>query len=427
MSNVVQMPPRTEKRHRSELGFFVRVGHNDHRSLLNLLASGESGMFGLVISAQHAGRHLELITDARDRGFDVILDPKTQEMATPGANSDSLASLPWGNDEFHRVYDFQGDAGRAAVEKIVEFAVERQFTQLIGPTHLIANPNDLWLRTDVTAMGWARDFIASAGVQMPLIYSLAIPIAVLRNRTLRQALMPAVADIPCDAIWLKVENFGDDASGDKTVAYLEACRDFHAAGIPVVADHVGGLPGLAALAFGAVGGIAHGIAVHQNFKASSWRRAPQDNSSSFAPPAKRVYIRQLDTLLKPEVAKQLLQSSPRARGHFACNNQHCCPRGMQDMLSNPGRHALYQRAREIEEIAAMPQQVRVQGYLDGMVRTVSDDVARVAGFTSLPDELRLKLGKKQTLVSSFRSAVTHVADTPLPSVAAVPIRRSARN
>lgn len=426
MTNVVQMPPRTERRQRQEMGFFVRVGHNDHREMLNLLASGESGIFGLVISAQHAGRHAELIADARDRGFDVILDPKTQEMATPGAYSNSLAGLPWGGEDFHRVPDFQGAPGRALVERIVEFAIERQFTQLIGPTHLIANPNDLWLRTDVAAMGLARDAIASARVQMPLIYSLAVPISVLRNRTLRQALLPAVADVPCDAIWLKVENFGDDASGDKTVAYMEACRDFHAAGIPVVADHVGGLPGLAALAFGAVGGIAHGIAVHQSFQASGWRRPPKEDAGSFAPPAKRVYIRQLDTFLKPDVARQLLQSSPRARGHFACNDQHCCPRGMHDMLANPGRHALYQRAREIEQIAAMPQSVRVQGYLDGMVRTVSDDVARAAGFASLPDDLRQKLGKKQTQVSSFRSAVTHVSEAPLPSIAVVPIRRSAR-
>ena len=47
--------------------------------------------------------------------------------------------------------------------------------------------------------------------------------------------------------------------GEKAAAYIEACRDFHKQGIPVIGDHVGGLPGLAALAFGAVGGIAHGV------------------------------------------------------------------------------------------------------------------------------------------------------------------------
>lgn len=425
MTNVVQLNRRQERPIRNELGFFIHVGHNDHRTLLNLLASGERGMFGFVISAAHVDRHGELIADARDRGFDVILDPKTQEMATPGAFSTSLGDVPWGGQEFHRVQNFQGRHGRALVERIVEFAAERSFTQLIGPTHLLSGPNDLWLRTDVQAMGWARSAIEAAGVQMPLIYSLSVPISVLRDRSLRQALLPAVADVPCDAIWLKVENFGDDASGDKTAAFLEACRDFHSLGVPLIADHVGGLPGLASLAFGAVGGIAHGVAVYQNFKASAWRRPPREASGGFAPPEKRIYIRQLDSMLAPDAARQLLQSSPRARGHFACNDQHCCPRGMQDMLAHAGRHALYQRAREIERIALMPQTVRAETFVDQTIRPVSDDLARVAGFASLPDDVRKKFGKKQTQVSGFRAALTHLSEAHVPSVAVAPRRRSA--
>lgn len=424
MSNVVSLSRRHDRTLRSELGFYIHVGHNDHLALLNLLASGERGMFGFVISAAHASRHIELIADARDRGFDVILDPKTQEMATPSGLVESLSKVSWGGEEFHRVQRFQGRQGRTIVENIVEFAVERNFTQLIGPTHLLSGPNDIWLRTDVEAMGWTRRAIEAAGVQMPLIYSLALPIAVLRDRALRQALLPAVADVPCDAIWLKVENFGDDASGDKLAAYLEACRDFHAAGVPIIADHVGGLPGLASLAFGAVGGIAHGVAVHQNFKASAWRRPRVEGTHGFAPPEKRIYIRQLDAMLSPVDARQLLQSSPRARGQFACNDQHCCPRGVQDMLAHASRHAMYQRAREIERIAHVPQAVRSGTFVDQTVRPVSDDLARVAGFASLPDDVRKKFGKKQTQVSGFRAALTHLSEEPVPSVAVVPRRRS---
>ena len=53
--------------------------------------------------------------------------------------------------------------------------------------------------------------------------------------------------------------------------YIEACCDFHAKNLPIVGDHIGGLPGLSTLAFGAIGGVAHGVTVQQSFKAASWR------------------------------------------------------------------------------------------------------------------------------------------------------------
>jgi hypothetical protein len=424
MSNVVTLNRRPDRATRNELGFYVYVGHNDHRAVLNLLASGEAGVFGFVVSAAHAERHKDLIADARDRGFDVILDPKIQEMATPGGFVPSIRSLPWASDEFHRLPDFLGSNGERIVSSLVQFAVENRFTQLIGPSHLISGPNDLWIRSDVRSMRLAHDEISASGSQMQLIYSLSLPVSVFRDRSLRQALIPAVSDVPCDAIWLKIDNFGDDASGEKAAAFLEGCSDFHALGVPVIADHVGGLPGLASLAFGAVGGIAHGIAVCQNFKANALKRPLPEVSSGFAPPEKRVYIPQLDSMLSQDAARQLLHSSTRARGHFACNDQRCCPRGVQDMLSNPGRHALFRRAREIERIASYPISIRAESFVDQTVRPVSDDLARVAGFASLPDEIRRKFGKKQTQVSGFRAALTHILENPAVSVSVLPRRRS---
>lgn len=94
------------------------------------------------------------------------------------------------------------------------------------------------------------------------------------------------------------------------------------------------------------------------------------------------------------------------------------------MLAHPGRHALFQRAREIERIAQTPLPIRAESFVEQTVRPVSDDLARVAGFASLPDDVRLKFGKKQTQVSGFRAALTHLAEGPLPSTAVAPRRRS---
>jgi hypothetical protein len=66
--NVIHLPrPRAQRPGPEGLGFYVRAGRNDHVALLDLLATGEEGIFGLVIDAQHADRHRELITEARRR------------------------------------------------------------------------------------------------------------------------------------------------------------------------------------------------------------------------------------------------------------------------------------------------------------------------------------------------------------------------
>ena len=406
-------------------GFFVRVGRNDHREMLDLLASGEQGIFGLVIEAQHVERHRELMTEARRRHLDLILDTKTQPMGLPGGHTSQLATLPWGADRHHITSDFDGQAGRAKARRIVEFASVHGFTEILGPTHVLNGPNDQWLRRDIQMMNWVADELGKLSEPIELIYSLAVPMDVLRRRSERAALIGALEDAPCDSIWLKIENMGDDASGEKTSAYIEACRDFHKRGIPIVGDHIGGLPGLGALAFGAVGGMSHGVTMHQSFKASSWRRPP-DASSSPRAAARRVYIGQLDMLLKPEFAASLM-SSPRAKALCGCRDTHCCPHGIRDMIGRPARHALYQRAREIEILSGTPESLRISRYLDERVRKVSDDVAAVAAMSGLPSTLQANLVKKQGEISRFRLAMAHLAQaSPSQTAAIAPAKRTTR-
>jgi len=119
-SNVIQLPPRS----RQELGpaslaFYVRIGHNDHKELLDLIASGERGICGLVIEAQNIPRHRELMAEANRKALHLVLDPKTQQMATIGGHSETLAALPWGLDRHHRLTDFDGAIGRSRAKQMV--------------------------------------------------------------------------------------------------------------------------------------------------------------------------------------------------------------------------------------------------------------------------------------------------------------------
>jgi hypothetical protein len=205
MSNIVQLPrPTASRAPLPQLGFFVRVRRNDHLELLDLLATGESGIFGFVIDAHNVERHRDLMTKARHHGLDVILDPKTQQMGFPHGHRESLAALPWGGERHHNVTDFEGSAGRDKATKLIEFAVDNDFTQVLGGTHFLSGANDAWLRRDIAMMEWTADAIAATGKQLSLVYPLALPMAVFRKSDQRQALIAAIADAPCSAIWLKV-------------------------------------------------------------------------------------------------------------------------------------------------------------------------------------------------------------------------------
>ncbi|MGH6796522.1 MAG: hypothetical protein ACREDH_15300 [Methylocella sp.] len=270
-------------------------------------------------------------------------------------------------------------------------------------------------------MNWTRDHIANSGTDIGLVYSLALPMNVLRQLADRRAVISAISGTRCDAIWLKVENFGDHATGEKMAAYIDACRDFHECGVPVVGDHVGGLPGLGVPAFGAVGGIAHGVTLQQAFKTSNWRqpRSPQRGGVSW-----RVYIPQLDVLLKPRVAEKLLGTSPRIKALCGCRDTHCCPHGARDMIDRPARHAMYQRAREVERLSAVPQSIRAEHYLNESVRRVSDVVASVAATSGMDDELQQSLRKKQGEVGRLRETIAHLVDgANTASVSLMPPRR----
>ncbi len=106
--NVIHLPRARDARPELQgLGFFVRVGRNDHKEMLDLIATGERGIFGFVIEAQNVQRHADLVAEARKANYDVVLDPKTQPMGFPGSHTYALAALPWGLDRHHRLTRFR--------------------------------------------------------------------------------------------------------------------------------------------------------------------------------------------------------------------------------------------------------------------------------------------------------------------------------
>jgi hypothetical protein len=409
------------------VGLYVRAGRNDHKALLNLLSAGDLRCFGVVIDAVHVGRHRELREQVVEHRLDAILDPQTQAAATIGGYTEALGKLPWALDRPHRVSDFAGPAGRERMTHLGDFAVKHRFTQILAPTHLLQDGDDPWLARDIEATEWLRahlDRNGATGIQ--LIYSLAVSYSAFRNRAQRRLLVEALRGVPAAAIWLKLDGFGSSSTPTAARTYIDAAADFHELGIPVIGDHVGGLVGLGLLAFGAVSGIAHGVTLHERFDTSHWRKERQPGHGWSMPP--RVYIRELDLMLKRDQARLLLESTARARSLFGCRDSHCCPRNVKDMLENPARHFLYRRIEDVAELGRTPESLRAQAFLERHLRPTTDHALAAANINWPEEAMAKKTRDQRKRLDALRVAFSHQWEaTPPRSFASVPLRRVVRD
>lgn len=407
------------------LALYFRAGYNDHRELSSALASGRRRFTGVVVEANRVERHREMLDLAERSKLECVLDPCTQAAATPGGFSESLGNLPWGSGRRQRYSDFEGEALIEKMDQIAEFAVEQRFSQIIAPTHFISKPNDPWLSIDIGATHLLRTRLDQKGARkVGLIYSLTIPYALLRNETARVQIVDKLDGIPADALWIRVDPFGSDSTGAAVRNYLEASSEFHRLGIPMVADQVGGLVGLALLSTSAVGGLSHGVTLRERFSMESWKRVSPDGG--FAMPC-RVYFETLDLFLKPADARQLFDGSTRLAGHFGCSDLNCCPRGVKDMVENPAIHFLGQRMKQVEALSQIPESLRANEFLARYVRPTADEVVRFASSQALDEALRERMARHRKRLDLFRVSLEDIVrSSQARSASAIPDTRAAR-
>lgn len=407
------------------LGLYIRAGRNDHGELLSMLSGGTPPGAGVVFDPSQLKHHGELLRAVQDRRLDAILDPRTQPLATIGGHSLSLAKLPWASDRPHGVQDFVDVQGRRVVRSIAKFVVANGFSQVIAPTHLIASIDDGWWDVDRSLTEMLRvDLDREGAVDVPIIYSLAIPYALFRDAHVRHELVEGLKSLPITTLWLQLDGFGSDSSATAVRAFLEGITDFHELRKPVVADHVGGLIGAALLAFGGVGGITHGVTLGERFDTSSWRRPRPSKAFGVA---RRVYVPELDLMLKPSDAASLFSLGPKAYRLFGCRNTMCCPRGLTDMMDNRVSHFLYQRMLEIKEIERVPESLRVSHFLEKRLRPATD---RLVAATHLPwtdQGLQRRIEAQRKRLDRLRVALGNLASSgPRRSTSARPSTRVAR-
>jgi hypothetical protein len=404
----MNLMPRLIRPAPDPLGLYFRVGRGDHRALLDLLAGGETRFFGLVCDPTHAKFQRELVERAVERRLDVILDPRTQASATIGGFTESLGDLPWGRGRVHAEDDFRGAAGRRLIANLARFVAEHGYTQVLTPSHLIRSTSDDWWGIDLRCASDLREELDRVGCsRVSVLCSLPITYAMLRNPAERRALIQGLKGCPADGLWLAIDGVGSSSTPTAVCTYLEAVAEFHTLGIPLIADHAGGLVGLAFVAFGGVGALAHGVTHGERFDTAHWRRPRGEKSFGMQP---RVYVPTLDMLLKPDEAQSLFDFGRRATALFGCSDTKCCPRGITDMLQNPAHHFLRQRIDEISKLSSIPESLRANRFVEQRLRPITDTALAAAGLDWKEPAMAKRMQGQRLRLDRMRVALGNLAE-----------------
>ena len=353
---------------RPSIAQYVRVGTTGHNQLEALLESGrltQDGRLWLdraVLGAAAAPRQTSLMRALADRGAELILDTDVAELSSPGRFEGAVRQAPWAiGGQPLQLDDWTGGRGYERIMQIARFAVEHRFRTVLAPTHLLTGHRDRAFESDRSVLERLRhalDDVGGAGVALD--YPLLIPNRILRDPVERAAFINALRGQPFDNLWLRIAGFGVDATPVGVRRYISALREFAELGHPIVADGVAGLAGLATVAFGAAGGLAHGVGVLERFDTRSWSKRPEKKSKGGA--GTRALVTMLDRQLKVEEVKAIAAVSGGSR-LVSCADTKCCRRGLTDTLHDPKPHYLYQRRAPIEALSRVPESRRAEHYL----------------------------------------------------------------
>ncbi|MGH8502566.1 MAG: hypothetical protein ACREVE_08850 [Gammaproteobacteria bacterium] len=354
MSNVVQLHPKAKR-----IEHIVRVGHTGHRTLENLHTAGRVPISHAVVQASHVLTQKDLVHSLSESNAEIILDTQSAELATPAGINSKARTLPWAiPDRCSQPSDWSGKSGALLADRIAEFAVNAGVDAILLPTHFLLNASSPWLMVDISfAVALRKSLDQPGGGHIRIDYHLTVPVSLLRNHELVHLIGERLVDAPVGNVWLRVSGYGMRGSPTATKHWIEAAWQLDQFGKSVIADNVGGVCGISLAAFGAAGGVCHGVAEKENFNEAAWRTKPSGGGS-----VRRIYLPQLDLYLNQNKAEVFLKGHG-AKSLAMCKDPACC-HGPDDMISRSKAHALIQSHRQIHMLNAVPELKRAN-YLMG--------------------------------------------------------------
>jgi hypothetical protein len=188
-----------------------------------------------------------------------------------------------------------------------------------------------------------------------------------------------------------VSGFGSDAGPLTMKRYLSSITGFHNLGKPIIGDYLGGIAGMAALAFGALSGLGPGIAERERFDAATWHKPPEHRSedAGFGRTV-RVSIPVIQRSVTLNELKLLVSAKGGAK-LCGCGDRACCPHGYRDMIADPRRHAAYQLFKSVSSLEAIPDLRRETHFLIGPMAEADRLARQIRALRPAPAEAA-KLG-----------------------------------
>lgn len=403
MSKIVSLYPPN-----AQIGHYIRLGWTAHRRLEDWLAAGSLRISRAVIDAAHSYAQRDLVAALRNQGAELVLDPKTAELATLGGSTGKARELPWARHEgFWESHELTQNVLREHAERIAEFAVGCGVSAVLAPTHFLRDDPMMWIRADRFACEVLRGALdRNDRRDIAIDYPLIFPQRLLKDPVQVRRLLHELQDAPFSYLWVRVAGFGSQATAGGLKRYIEATDVFGGLGKPVILDCVGGLVSLASCSIGTATGIAHGIAEKETFDASPlWK--PSNGGGGASP---RIYLSDLDLYVSHKQFDSLLDVRG-ARPKLVCNDSGCCPHGIDDMREASRRHFLIQRARQVEKFEKIP----VHRRSDYVVRQVESAGRLGRTVERLPDlyqdpELYNKMRRFNARIDRLSPALIELAE-----------------
>jgi len=362
---------------------FIRVG-GAHKKLADIYAAGRLLASRFVLDASTARFQADFIRELKDAGAEIVLDTEIAELSSPLKFLGHARTSPWLKSDLRRPFsppDFTDESIARLTDKIAAFAIQHGFSAVLSPSHFLGDRTFAgWLNIDIALCKSLRASLDRCGGQgIGVDYSVILSQVDLKDMAVRGDLASRLSDLPIENVWIRASGMDSTGGPLKTVRYLSALHQFHNVGLPIVADYLGGITGLAAVAFGSVSGIAHGIAERGRFDASDWHKEPEarDDSDVGFGPTTRVEIAGLGKApTKKEL--ELLASAPGGRRLCSCADKKCCPHGLDDMLRDPRSHAAFQATSGMRAMEEVSVPHREAFFLNGPMATVVRTAKEVA-------------------------------------------------
>jgi hypothetical protein len=407
----------------SPIAFFLRFGAA-HRKLAELHAVDDLPARHVVIEASRLRHQRELLTALGDSGTHLVLDTEAAELAAPARSAGHSRLAPWApaDGKVLGPETFIGFRLKKTCGQIARMAVEHGFHAVLSPSHFLGDPRYTdWLAVDRGSFLVLRGALDREGGQdIATDFQVILPNSMLSDASARAAIKQVVSGIPAESIWVRSSGYGADAAPLAVTRYLAAVADFHSCDKPIIADHLGGLAGEAALSLGVISAVSHGVGEQERFDARGWDKEPDppEEGGRFGS-ATRVAIPGLFRSVNLREI-EVLASARGGRRLCACNDRACCAHGFVDMVKDPRGHMARHLATSLSAMEAVPDLRRATHFLNGSMANADRKGREIKALRPLAAEAAKlgvdgdglkRLSKHSHRLERLRASLEHIHDT----------------